>query len=273
VRHLAWITLVGWLLAPVASAHPGGHDAAGGGIRGVVGQRSVLDVSGERVAWDYVLEMPERRLVAEAKEDARAGGDPTTYMERTLAALADGLHLTVDGAEVPLVRETVASPARAGEPGFVELYLRTTVVLPPQPDGERTLALRIANHPLDEGGYFATRVNVDGALVVTRSSLARMEGGTVRDERHGAWVREESMREPTLTVRRAGFLEHRDGAHPLPARLEGAPTLAPPPWALAVAGLALVPVAWFGRWAGTRARAAREAAARADIERADAENP
>ncbi len=258
------------LLSGVARAHPGGHDGGtDGSVRGVVGQRTTLEVGADRVVWDYVLEMPERRLVAEAKEDARAGGDPATYMGRTLASLADGLHLVADGAEVRLVREDVANPARAGEPGFVELHLRAAGSLPPLGEGERSLALRIANYPLDEGGYFATTVRVDGGLVVTRSSLASVEAGAVSDARHGAWVREETMRTPSLAVRRAGYFERRDGMHPLPARLAGAPGVAPEPWVLAVAGLSLVPVAWFGRWAGTRAREARAAAARADGARND----
>ena len=253
--------LLAWLGTMSAMAHPGGHSGANGGIRGAVGHRSEVRVTPGTLAWDYVLELPERRLYAEAREDAAAGGDPDTYLRRRLDELADGLHATLDGQDLELARMTVDSPSRAGEAGFVDLIVHTEARLP-RPTGR--LALRISNHPLDEGSYFATKVLLDGSLVATASNLAHVVHGELRVNRNGAWARDEAMREPSLTLRHAGYLERREGLLLLEQRLEGAPGVAPAPWVLVLAVGGLAPVAWLGRHLGRRMREARDASLAAD---------
>lgn len=253
--------LLAWLGLGSAMAHPGGHGGANGGIRGAVGHRSEVRVTPGSLAWDYVLELPERRLYAEAREDAAAGGDPNTYLRRRLDELADGLHATLDGQDVPLARVPVDSPSRAGEAGFLDLIVHTEARLP-RPTGR--LSLRISNHPLDEGSYFATKVLLDGSLVVTASNLAHVVNGELRVNRNGAWARDEAMREPRLTLRHAGYLERREGLLLLEQRLEGAPGVAPAPWVFVLAVGMLAPIAWLGRHLGRRARAGRDASLAAD---------
>jgi hypothetical protein len=255
--------MLGWVvLASLAGAHPGGHTGADGGVRGALGHRTELSVSPDTVTWKFTLEIPEKRLVVEARQDAVEGGDPETFLARTLQEVSDGMHVTLDGQPLPLERLPVALPSTPGEPGFVELRVHAQGKLP----GPGTLALRDGVRPLEEGNYFLTRVELDGSWVVSDTSLLRVEDGKIEDDRHGVWVREETMRTPQLRLRPSGYFERRSGLVPLPLRVSGAPGVAPEPWALGLAVLGLVGIGAFGRWAGRRARAAREEAARADAE-------
>jgi hypothetical protein len=217
-------------------------------------------VSAEDVTWRFTLEIPEKRLVVEAREDAKEGGDPDTFLARTLQEIADGMHATLDGTPLPLRRLPVEVPSTPGEPGFVELRVHAQGSLP----HPGLLALRDGVRPLDEGSYFLTRVDVDGGWVVSDTSLLRVRDGTLEDDRHAVWVREEAMRTPQLRLRPAGYFERRTGPVPLPLRVAGAPGVAPEAWVLALALGGLVGFGAFGRWAGRRARAARDAAAQAD---------
>jgi len=82
---------------------------------------------------------------------------------------------------------------------------------------------------------------VPGDRVVTRSTLVRVKDGRLRDNRHGAWTREESSRELEIGLRRAWPWERVAGVRTLPERMAGLASLAPGPWtwtAAAVAGLA-----------------------------------
>ena len=243
-----------------AAAHPGGHAAgAAAGLRGVVGQRSELTIDGTHVTLAYVAEVPQARLYQEAWGDAKAGGNDQTYLERRLAELPGGLSLAFDGEPLAWSPVAVTDPARVGEPGFVELHVVRTAPLP-RPTG--TLTFRTLNWP-DEEGWFATSVQVDGTLVVTSSTLARVDGnGDLADDRHGAWVKDSALRTVEVALRPAGLLERAEGLHPLTERMEGSNALRPPLWSLVVGGLGLVPIALAGRALGLRAARKRMAAAR-----------
>lgn len=243
------------LLVSLALCHPGGHgvrsaEAHPGGT--ALGQRLEISLAPAaepgalHLQVEYVAELPAVRLQAEARPMGLAPGTPTPedaldrYSRRQLGELASGVSATWEGANVALtdVELGEGEAVRAGDGGFVELHVRRAATLP---GDAGTLRVVNRNHP-DEGGYFATYASFDGRLVVTETSLAVVKDGHVRKNTHGAWTREESAREPTFTVRPAGFWEERDGTFPLPERLAGLDSLAPPTRALAagVGGLLVV---------------------------------
>jgi hypothetical protein len=222
----------------------------------VVGQRTELAVLSDHVIVRYVAEVPRARLYAELFEDTRRGGAEDTFVKRRIAEIADGVTVLWDGQPLPSARTDVRESAEAGEPGFLDLVIEKSAALPGQ---HGTLGLRIANWPDEEGGYFATSVKVGGEFVVTASSLARVLDGRLTDNRHGAWVRDPSAREESVTVRPAGWLERKTGVYPMTERLEGMPGVHPEPWVLGLAVASFVPIAWAGRALGTRVRRARDA--------------
>ena len=251
-------------MAGSAQAHPGGHaSGAAAGLRGVVGQRTDLTIDATTVTLAYVAEVPQTRLYQEAWADMKAGGDEPTYLERRLVELPGGLTLAFDGEPLVWSPVSVTDPARVGEPGFVELHIVRTA---PLPHTTGTLTFRTLNWP-DEEGWFATSVRIDGALVVTSSTLARVDGnGDLADDRHGAWVKDTSLRTVEVGLRPAGLLERAQGLHPLTERMEGSNALRPPLWSLVVGGLGLIPIALAGRALGLRAARKRMAAAREEAE-------
>ncbi len=263
---------VAFLIAGTAQAHPGGHTSgSAAGLRGVVGQRTDLTIDATTVTLAYVAEVPQTRLYQEAWADTKAGGDEPTYLARRLAELPGGLTLAFDGEPLVWAPVTVTDPAREGEPGFVELHVVRTA---PLPRTTGTLTFRTLNWP-DEEGWFATSVRVDGALVVTSSTLARVDGnGDLADDRHGAWVKDPSLRTVEVGLRPAGLLERAQGFHPLTERMEGSNALRPPLWSLVLGGLGLVPIALAGRALGLRAARKRHAEAHAEAKQAslDAED-
>jgi hypothetical protein len=235
----------------VALAHPGARGAGGGPARLAIGHRSVVVIDGDTATLDYVCEVPAITLYGEARREGATSG----YVETKLDELASGLHLTWDGAPLALEPVAVAEPAREGEQGFIDLRVTRRATLP---GDTGTLALRNGNYP-DTDAYFATEVRLSGDVVATKSSLARVQDGRLRDNRHGAWQREESGREPSVAVRPARWYERADGLFPMTERMEGLlqPTL-PARIALAAAGiLGLFALAKLGRALGTRARALR----------------
>ncbi len=245
-------------------AHPGGHaEGSGAGLRGVVGQRSELTIDAGKVAVTYVAEVPQTRLYQEAWADTKAGGNDQTYLERRLAELPGGLTLAFDGEPLAWSAVAVTDPARVGEPGFVELHVVRTARLP-RSTGK--LTFRTLNWP-DEDGWFATSVQVDGSLVVTSSTLARVDAdGELADDRHGAWVKDSALRSVEVAIRPAGILERAEGLHPMTERMEGSNAMRPPLWALVLGGLGLVPIALAGRALGLRAARRRHAEALAAAE-------
>lgn len=227
-----WITL--------ALAHP---VTAGGPGRPVdfVGQRLDVELGDGRVGLSYLLEVPVRRVTADAGD---AGRD---YAEARLDELADGLKVRWDGEPLAVERRPVARAARLGEQGFVEFELRLEGALPADAG---TLTVENRNLPTDDA-FFATYVRVDGDLVVEASSLAAVRDGRLRDNTHGAWTRDEAARELMVAVRPAGPWERRDTPGALPERLAGLDALGPPAWlypAAGATGLALLAgLAWMRR--------------------------
>lgn len=244
-KHAVFPTPLALLFVPLAHAHPA-TSGVPGATRDVIGQRLEVRLLPAEVEVEYVAEVPQRRVWAEAKADGAASG----WADARLEELAGGLTVLWDGA--PLATEAIAleDPARAGENGFVELRVARRAALP---DDEGTLSLRNANFP-DERCFFATEVEVSGALVVTETSLLRVKDGRLRDNRHGAWVREEAAREPKVTVRRATLFERAEGTSPLPTRMQGIVRDAPPWWVHVLGVLGLAGLAVAGRALGLRAR-------------------
>lgn len=239
------------LLASVALAHPATAGIGGSAARDTIGQRVALEIGPEAVLVRYLAEVPAKRVYAEA----RAEGADEGWAARRAQELGDELALTWDGAPLPLEVVPVAEPARAGEAGFVDFRAERRAALP-SPAG--TLGLRNGNFP-DDRCYFAVEARISGDLVVEETSLARVEDGRLRDDRHGAWQQDERARETRIVVRPAGLFERAEGDAPLPERMEGIVKSGPPPWLVAVGAGALLPIAWLGRLLGRRARAIREA--------------
>lgn len=230
------------LLVMLTAAHPSGHGpGAEASSPAVLGQRVALVIEGEGVVVDYTAEVPMRRLLQEGPAEVAPG--------TVAAGLAAGLHLT--WGESPLVVVWAAPTARPGRGGFYDLGVQGRAALPGRTG---RLALRNGNFP-DEPGFYATAVTVPGDLVVTASSLARVQDGRVRDNRHGAWVKEESAREPWLELRPARFWEVREAAAPLPERMAGLAVLGPP-WGWIAAAVGALLSAALGAWALRRARRA-----------------
>jgi hypothetical protein len=246
--------MIAILLTLVAAhAHPGGGAA---GLRGEVGQRTELRVGPDAVRLVYVADVPRLRLYRELQEltGLRASGmtpdaDPAARLPERLRELRAGLSVAFDGQPLPLREEAVEVPLRPGDAGFVELRLAGSAALP-RPEGE--LVVRLGNWP-DEEGWFAHRVEVDGTMVVTGSSLARTRPDGRSESLHDAWIRDGHLRELRVRVRPARWNERAGGAHPLPARL--ADTAGTPLWAHALGVGLLVASAVAGRRLGRRARA------------------
>lgn len=252
-----------FLLLPVALCHPGAHVGRAGAHPGgqALGQRVELTLTaeGEGVLVDlvYVAELPVVRVHSEARPMGLLPGVPTPaealdrYAARLSRELGDNLRVAWDGARVEMERLDDVPTSRPGDQGFVELPVHRRGRVPVQTG---TLVVSHGNFP-DEGGYFATSVAVDGALVVTASSLAGVKDGRVTRNRHGAWLRDEAAREQSVSLAPAGFWARRDGHFALPERLAELDTLAAPLRELAV-GLGVLLVAagagvWW--WQGRRA--------------------
>jgi hypothetical protein len=235
------------LLLSVALAHPGSGSGGPGTPRSTVGQRVeivVTDAAGKPgVDVRYVAEVPEQRVLEEARNSPAPG-----YGERLLESLADGVHLTWDGALLSATRVAIPDAAKAGETGFLDFAVAWHAELP-GPTG--TLGLRNGNFP-DEPAFFATAVTLPGDYVAEETSLLKVKGGRVRDNWHGAWVRDEVAREPWVRIRPARWSERADGPEPLPLRMAGLDRGGVPLWLAMLALLSLVPIALLGRWLGRR---------------------
>ncbi len=242
------------LLLATATAHPGGGAVAG--IRGEVGQRTEVRLTPDSVHVAYIADVPRVRLYRELQElagllapGASSDADPAARVPERLRELRAGLTVAFDGSPLPLREDPVDVPLRPGDPGFVELRLAASATLP-RTDGE--LVVRLGNWP-DEDGWFAHRVEVDGGLVVTGTSLARTRRDGRSESLHDAWIRDAHLRELRVRVRPATWTERADGMGPLPERL--ATTAGAPWWAHALGVGILLIAAAGGRHLGRRARA------------------
>ncbi len=219
-----------------AIAHPNGH-AAGANPTGpaVLGQRLDVEVAGDTLTLVYLAEVPLRRLLEE--------GNPQTAPQAMLPRLAGAV--TVRWEDVPLAVQWGPGTAAPGLSGFYDLQVTGTATLPA---AAGTVRLRNGNFP-DEPSFFATAVTIPGDRVVTATDLARVKDGRVRYNRHGAWLKDESAREPWFTLRPAHGWEVAD-AGPLPERLAGRDALAFPAGRVAAivgAGSGLAGLAWWWR--------------------------
>ena len=232
------------LLLPLAVAHPGSAAGAPEALRDYLGHRVALVVGADSVELRYVAELPERRILAEAR-----ASDAPGYGERVLDSLAGELKLTWDGAPLPATRVAVAEPVKAGDGGFLDFAVAWRA---PLPGTAGKLGVRNGNYP-DDPGFFATEVTLDGRWMVDTTSLLRVKDGRLRDNWHGAWVKDENAREPWITLRPASTWERVDTPEPLPRRMTGIVQDQPPFWVPALLALSLIPIAWLGRALGRRA--------------------
>lgn len=226
-----------FLVTALALGHPGAHDPSGRPTD-FLGHRLELRLHGDTLDLAYVVEVPLRLVTAEALGADRA------FAERHAAQLGDGLRVRWDGVALETGGVPVEEPGRLGDRGFVDFEVRRRATLP-----ARTGVLTVSNgnYP-DRDGFYATRVELDGSWVVTESSLARVEGGRLRDNTHGAWTREEASREVRVALAPSAPWERRAGPGVLPERMRGLDRLRAPawPWALlATTVLAIGGLAWW----------------------------
>lgn len=245
------------LALPIALCHPGLHRASTAEAHpgtAQLGQRfdakvDEVPAAGLSIALTYVAEIPAIRLYAEART-----ANDADYVEHRRQDLATGIAASWDGAKVPLTvtaaGETPGGDIVEAEGEMIELRVHAVGEVPGRTG---TLKLLNRNFP-DEGGYFATSVELGGDLVVTATSLAQVRDGHVYRNHHGAWLRDETAREPSFTLRPADWWEHRPGDYPLPERLAGLDTLAPPVVPLATGAGALLVVGVGVVWVVRRRR-------------------
>ncbi len=231
------------LLLPAAAAHPASSGGTGE-ARSTVGHRLELAVSPTTVDLRYIAEIPERRVLEEARGSTAPG-----YSGRLLDSLADSVQLTWNGAPLPATRQAVADAAKAAEPGFLDFTVAWQAALP---SSTGTLGVRNNNFP-DQPSFFATSMMLSGDLVAETCSLLSVRGGRVRDNWHGAWVRDETAREPWVRLRPAGWGESASAPEPLPLRMAGLDAGEPPWWVASLLLLTLLPIALLGRHLGQRA--------------------
>jgi len=233
------------VLAASALAHPvmgGPRGAAEPGNR-TPGQRVEVTLAPGNVVVDYYVEIAAIRVYA----DAKAEGGGADYAERRAEELRTGLRARWDGADLPLSPLPVDTSARTAEGDFVEFHVRGAADLPAE---SGTLRVEMGNFP-DEPSYMAASVDVSGELVVTESDLARASDGHLRENKHGAWRREEAARVATVAIRPARPWERGpDGS--LTERLEGMIGF-PRGW-MAIAGVMLAIVAMSLSWLRRRPR-------------------
>lgn len=230
------------LFVAAAFAHPGSSSSVGS-ERDVIGHRLSIAVGAHEVRVESVTEVPERRVLADAREEPE-------YGKKLLAQLGDNVKITWNGEILPAIPAAVDDPVKAGEGGFLDFANAWTVALPATTG---KLGIRNGNYP-GEPGFFATSVTLDGSLLGTATSLLKVKNGRIRDNWHGAWVRDETAREPWIELRPATFFERGSGAEPLPRRMAGLEAEGVPWWWHVLGAIGLVGIAALGRWMGQRAR-------------------
>ncbi len=230
------------LFVALAFAHPGSGSSVAS-ERDVIGHRLAIAVGANEVRVDYVAEVPERRVLADAREEPE-------YGKKLLAQLGDNVKITWNGEILPATPVAVTDAVKAGEGGFLDFANAWTVTLPSHTG---KLGIRNGNFP-GEPGFFATSVTLDGSVLGTATSLLKVRDGRIRDNWHGAWVRDEAAREPWVELRPAGWFERVDAPEPLPRRMVGLASEGAPWWWNVLGGIGLVGIAALGRWMGQRAR-------------------
>lgn len=236
--------LTALLLAPPLAAHPGSATGAPSAYRDYLGHRVELVVGAADATVTYVCELPERRVLEEAR-DTKGGG----YATKLLDALAGEVKLTWNGEALPAARIDVAEPVKPGDGGFLDFAVALRAALP---DGAGRIGVRNGNYPGDQG-FFATAVTLDGRWMADASSLLKVKKGRLRDNWHGAWVKDETAREPWVDLRPAGLFERASAPAPLPRRMSGVEGDGLPWWAHLAGVLSLLALAWLGRLLGRRA--------------------
>jgi len=177
------------------------------------GQRVEVALGSGTIRVDYFVELAAIRLYKEAKAE---GAEGSTWAGRRAETLRSGLRVRLDDADVPLSPIAVEHSATLKEGNFVEFHVAAEATLA---DERGTLEVRMDNFP-DEPCYYAASIEVDGGLVILETDLARVKDGRLRDNKHGAWRREDTGRSVRLRFRPTRTWEsHARG--PLPERIEG----------------------------------------------------
>lgn len=196
-----------------ALGHPGMGGSAADPNGGMPGQRVEVALGPGTVRVDYFVELAAIRLYKEAKAE---GAEGSTWAGRRAETLRSGLRVRLDDIELPLHPIAVERSAAMKEGKFVEFHVAAEASLGVE---RGTLEVRLDNFP-DEPCYYAASVDVGGELVIQATDLARVKEGRLRDNKHGAWRRDDAGRIVRLSFRPTRSWEsHARG--PLPDRLEG----------------------------------------------------
>ena len=202
---------IGW-------AHPSAGDPVANPWAAGVGMRTMLRVERAALEATLIAEIPQARYAAEG------AGDPEAFRRGLLA----GLWLFRDGERLAWAPQPVEAPIQPSrEAGITEVTVRGRSELA----GGGMIRLENANYP-DVSCLVATAVEVYGSWVVAETTLLKVQGGQVRQNRNGAWLRDEEGRRVDLVLRGAGIWERGAGMSSLTERMEGR------------AGLVIPKIAW-----------------------------
>jgi ABC-type nickel/cobalt efflux system permease component RcnA len=168
----------------------------------IYGHSGMLTVDAQRVLLAYTVEVPTRPLMEEMAQFLGPGKlraddeDNRRFTEQQLATLESGLSLEVDGLRVPWRRVPDARPTGVGDRRFVVFAL--SLEAPLEPGGHDLLVVDGNYRGLQ--GVYEWDVSIAEPLAIAESSLYKVAGGRLVEDRSGEWHIDERDRELSVRV-------------------------------------------------------------------------
>lgn len=209
-----------------AEAHP---------ERAALGLSLRTEISPDSVQLTLTVEIPVARLALESQEPG--------FPDAKLRELQDSIWIRLDGERLPNEVLPVEQPVRpaGSEAGTAEISVRLRAALP---RNSGVLTIENGAYPTDSAIYLVG-VTVSNELVVVGTSLAQWNGNTLKNNRNGAWIRDEDARRTTVQIRPASFWERSGGSAPITERLEGRLPMALPAPLIAIVVILVFGMALF----------------------------